>query len=121
MLATSILASNWTQEPSQERQHCDFLLADPLHTLGIEAAIQYSMPSEATVLDDIIYARVLITLQRMQLDEQDRKLREHLGDIVGTSPKVALMCQDSLKRAWFRASESLAVDEQGAFNSEFAA
>lgn len=79
------------------------------------------MPIDTYVLDDIIYARVLITLQRMQLDEQDRKLREHLGDIVGTMPDGAITCQESLKRAWVRASETLGVDGEGSVNLEIAA
>ncbi len=59
------------------------------------------------VLDEIIYARVLITLQRMQLDEQDNKLRSHLSDLVGMDPEGTKHCQESLKRAWIRASETL--------------
>jgi hypothetical protein len=79
------------------------------------------MPIDANVLDDIIYARVLITLQRMQLDEQDRKLRGHLNDIVSVAPDGAIMCQDSLKRAWLRASETLGVDDAGEVSLEIAA
>lgn len=69
------------------------------------------MQTDDTLLDEIIYARVLITLQRMQLDEQDRKLRKHLKDVVG-SAGTTHECQKSLKRAWERASESLSGREE---------
>ncbi len=68
------------------------------------------MPIDETILDEIIYARVLITLQRMQLDEQDGKLRKHLGELVGTKQEGTQLCQASLKRAWIRASDSLGID-----------
>ena len=71
------------------------------------------MPTDQSVLDEIIYARVLITLQRMQLDEQDRELREHLSQIVDVSPNGAQRCQESLKRAWIRASDNLGVAPEG--------
>ncbi|MCP4448923.1 MAG: hypothetical protein GY811_26860 [Myxococcales bacterium] len=74
------------------------------------------MPFNSPVLDEIIYARVLITLQRMQLDEQDSKLRAHLGDLVGMDPEGTRHCQESLKRAWIRASESLG--HEGAVEQE---
>ena len=67
----------------------------------------------SSVLDEIIYARVLITLQRMQLDEQDQKLREHLSQIVDASLDGTKKCQDSLKRAWLRASDSLGIEPIG--------
>jgi len=65
------------------------------------------MPNDDSILDEIIYARVLITLQRMKLDEQDRKLRRHLDEIIGSSELDTERCQNSLKRAWVRASASL--------------
>ncbi len=74
------------------------------------------MPTDSSVLDEIIYARVLITLQRMQLDEQDNKLRTHLSDLVGRDPEGTKRCQDSLKRAWTRASES--IGEEGGVEQE---
>jgi hypothetical protein len=74
------------------------------------------MPFNSPVLDEIIYARVLITLQRMQLDEQDSKLRNHLSDLVGMDPEGTRHCQESLKRAWVRASETL--EQEGSFEQE---
>lgn len=68
------------------------------------------MLSDDSILDEIIYARVLITLQRMKLDEQDRKLRGHLDEIIGSSAEDTERCQDSLKRAWVRASASLSQE-----------
>lgn len=80
-------------------------------SFGTMAAQRGSMHNDSSVLDEIIYARVLITLQRMQLDEQDRKLRDHLAAIIGNEVDATLECQESLKRAWQRASETLGISD----------
>lgn len=68
--------------------------------------------ADDTILDEIIYARVLITLQKVQLERQDRRLRDRLADVLEDEEDVAARCRGSLQRAWERAADELELDEE---------
>lgn len=72
----------------------------------------------STLLDDLVYARVLMTLQIQLLEAKDHilenRLRRTLEQLPGTEDERLAACEEALARAWERATGTVVLvdDEQ---------